>query len=139
MTLIQEKIRAFIKEAGPRERYDVEKQKIYSAFTKENGKDVGFSIVDCEGVNIKVKLESSKEVKKILLKHFQTDNGTVTAKDILNMFDVMRTGSKSFNNGNYVYSKRYVRRGNVYYTVIKLFSNGRDAVLKSFYSNIGYK
>ena len=80
-----------------------------------------------------------KEVRKILLKHYRGENGTVSSKEILNMFDVMRTGSKSFNDGNYVYRKKYVKHGNVYFIVVKLFSNGKDAVLKSFYSNVGYK
>ena len=96
-------------------------------------------VVDCEGVRIRVILNSSDEVRKILLKHYKETKGTVTAKDILNMFDVVRSGSKNFNEGNYVYVKRYRRRGTVYFTVIKLFSDGETAVLKSFYSNVGYK
>lgn len=138
-TSIEKKIEQFKKEAGPKEQYNTEQQKIYSAFAKTNGKSVRFDITDCEGIAIKITLDPATEVKKILLKHYQEPKGTVTAKDILQMFDVVRSGSKQFNKGNYVYQKRYTRNGNVYFAVIKLFSNGKDAVLKSFYSNIGYK
>lgn len=138
-TPIEKKIEQFKKEAGPKEQYNIEQQKIYSAFAKTGGKSVRFDIVDCEGVIIKITLAPGTEVRKILLKHYQEPKGTVTAKDILHMFDVVRTGSKLFNKGNYVYQKRYTRKGNVYFAVIKLFFNGKDAVLKSFYSNVGYK
>ena len=83
--------------------------------------------------------DPTEEVKKILLKHYQGKKGNVTAKEILNMFDVMRTGNKNFNQGNYVYTKKYTRKGNVYFIVIKLFANKKEAILKSFYSNDGYK
>lgn len=139
MTNVQRKIEAFKREAGAKDKYNTEQQKIYTAFTKENGKDITITLTDCEGVKLKVLLKSADEVQKILLKHYKGKKGTVTAKEILNMFDVVRTGKKQFNIGNYVYRKRYVRNGSVYFTVIKLFANGKDAVLKSFHSNIGYK
>lgn len=139
MTNLEKKIAAFKREAGDKSQYTPEQQKIYSAFTKVNGAEVSVKVTDCEGVTMNVKLQASKEVRKILLKHYRGEKGTVSGREILNMFDVMRTGSKSFNDGNYVYRKRYVKHGNVYFIVIKLFSNGKDAVLKSFYSNVGYK
>jgi len=136
---IDKKIAQFKQEAGNKEQYNTEQQKIYSAFTKKNGSKITINVVDCEGVRIRVILNSSDEVRKILLKHYKGTKGTVTAKEILNMFDIVRSGSKNFNDGNYVYIKRYRRRGTVYFTVLKLFSDGGTAVLKSFYSNVGYK
>ena len=139
MSNIQKKIELFKCEAGEKKQYNIEQQKIYSAFTKENGKSIRCAITDCEGKNLKVTLDPATEVRKILLKHYQEPNGLVTAKDILNMFDVVRTGTKRYEKGNYVYTKRFVRKGDVYFTVLKLFPNGKDAVLKSFYSNRGYE
>ena len=139
MSAIRKKIELFKSEAGEKEQYNIEQQKIYSAFTKENGKGIRFAVTDCEGKIFKVTLDSATEVRKILFKHYQEPNGTVTAKDILNMFDVVRRGVKRYEKGNYVYTKRFLRKGEVYFAVLKLFPNGKDAVLKSFYSNQGYK
>lgn len=138
-TPIEKKIEQFKKEAGPKEQYNIEQQKIYTAFTKNKGLPIRVDVVDCEGIHIKVAIDPTEEVKKILLKHYQEKKGNVTAKEILNMFDVMRTGNKNFNQGNYVYTKKYTRKGNVYFIVIKLFANKKEAILKSFYSNEGYK
>ncbi len=77
--------------------------------------------------------------KIILLKHYRTSDGTVTANQILRMFDVVRTGSKRKSQGNVVYSKVFRKNGVEYRTVVKIFPNGKDAVLKSFHSTIGYK
>lgn len=139
MTLIQQKIEQFKAEAGDKNQYTPEQQKIYTAFTKEGGSLTNFIITDCEGKTLKISVDSATEVRKILLKHYKTNVGTVTAKEILHMFDVIRFGSKHFNHGNYVYIHRFVKKGIVFYTVIKLFSNGKDAYLKSFHSNRGYK
>ena len=139
MNNIREKIDIFKREAGEKERYNIEQQKIYSAFTKENGKSIRFAITDCKGKNLRVTLDPATEVRKILLKHYQEPTGTVTAKEILNMFDIVRTGTKKKEKGNYVYTKKFVRKRAVYFAVLKLFPNGKDAVLKSFYSNLGYK
>lgn len=138
-TPIEKKIEQFKKEAGPKEQYNTEQQKIYTAFTATKKKLICFNIIDCEGTTINVTLDSSVEVRKILLKHYQEKKGNVTAKEILKMFDVMRTGNKNFNQGNYVYTKKYTRKGNVYFIVIKLFANKKETILKSFYSNEGYK
>lgn len=93
MNNIREKIDIFKREAGEKERYNIEQQKIYSAFTKENGKSIRFAITDCKGKNLRVTLDPATEVRKILLKHYQEPTGTVTAKEILNMFDIVRTGT----------------------------------------------
>lgn len=139
---IDKKIAQFKQEAGNKEQYNTEQQKIYSAFTKKNGSKTIINVVDCEGISIRVCLDSSTEIRKILLKHYKTRIGTVTAKDILNMFDVMRTGKKEFQSGNYTYIKTKYRNINGvrirYFLIIKLFPNGKDAVLKSFYTNEGY-
>lgn len=115
-----------------------EQSKIFHTFTKAK-KEIKFDITDCEGVNLKVIIDPGHEVRKILIKHYNTRNGTVTAKDILRMFDVVRKGEKKFNQGNYVYSVTRQKNGVIYKTVIKIFSNGKDAVLKSFHSTIGYE
>lgn len=138
MAKIDDKIALFIKEAGDKSKYNVEQQKIYTAFTKKKGKPVNFKITDCEGIDYNISLNPEKEVKKILCKHYKENDGTVLTADILNMFDVIRTGLKNYNNGNIVYTKRYTRKGEVYFFVIKLLKSGNNAVLKSFYSNRGY-
>lgn len=135
---IDAKIALFIKEAGDKSKYNVEQQKIYTAFTRKTGKPINFKITDCEGVDYNVSLDSTKEVKKILCKHYKEKDGTVLIADILNMFDVIRTGAKNYNHGNIVYTKKYTRKGEVYFFVIKLLKSGNNAVLKSFYSNRGY-
>ena len=138
MATIEDKIKQFKSEVGNK-TLSKEQAKIYNAFTKVNGKKVAISVVDCEGVVLKVTLIPSKEVKKILLKHYRTSDGTVTANQILRMFDVVRTGSKRKSQGNVVYSKVFRKNGVEYRTVVKIFPNGKDAVLKSFHSTIGYK
>ena len=137
-TPIEKKIRQFKAEVCDRE-LTTEQAKIYAAFTKTNGKTINVHVTDCEGVNLKIALDSSTEVKKILLKHYKTSDGTVTALQILNMFDLVRKGKKYFSQGNYVYSVKKVKNSVTYKTVIKIYSNGKDAVLKSFHSTIGYK
>ena len=130
--LLSKRIEEFIEEVGVME-LTPEQGKIFYAFTRSK-KDV-----NCEGVNLKITLDPQQEVRKILLKHYNTNNGTVTAKDILKMFDIVRKGEKKFNNGNYVYSQIRRKNGVTYKTVIKIFSNGKEAMLKSFHSTIGYE
>lgn len=109
-----------------------EQKKIYDAFTKVQGRKIYVTVCDSENTILKILLESQTEVKKILLKHYKGSKGIVTASEILNMFDVVRTGDKYFNLGNYVYTKVYTKGGKRYRTVLKIFNNGSDAVLKSF-------
>lgn len=135
--LLSKRIEEFIEEVGVME-LTPEQGKIFYAFTRSK-KDVNFEVTDCEGVNLKITLDPQQEVRKILLKHYNTNNGTVTAKDILKMFDIVRKGEKKFNNGNYVYSQIRRKNGVTYKTVIKIFSNGKEAMLKSFHSTIGYE
>lgn len=135
---IEDKIKQFKAEVGSR-ALTPEQGKLYYAFTKKNGKDVKINVVDSYGVALRVTVESSKEVRKILTKHYRTGNGTVTAMQILNMFDTVRSGEKYSSQGNTVYRKTRSKDGVTYHTVVKIFSNGHDAVLKSFYSTIGYK
>lgn len=131
------KIAAFKKEVGDR-ALSVEQRKIFAAFTKEKGSKIYFQVKDCEGVALRIQLVSSA-TNKIMQKHYKTTNGTVTANDILNMFDVVRSGDKYFSNENYVYAKTRRKNGVTYKTVIKIFSNGKDASMLSFHSTIGYE
>lgn len=137
-SLIESRISSFIRELES-SSLNTEQRKIYNAFTKNGGSKVSVSVVDCEGVRMKVSLSPTEEVRKILTKHYKTTDGTVTAKEIVNMFDIVRTGSKYFSQGNYVYWKELYRDGRKYKTIIKIFRNGSSAVLKSFYSNMGYE
>lgn len=135
--LLNKKIAQFIEEVGKAE-LTPEQSKIFHTFTKAK-KEIKFDITDCEGINLRIIIDPEHEVRKILIKHYNTKNGTVTAKDIIKMFDVVRKGEKRFNDGNYVYSVTRQKNGVTYKTVIKIFSNGKDAVLKSFHSTIGYE
>ena len=138
MALIDEKIALFKAEVGDRELNE-EQSKVFNAFSKKNGSVVKVHVVDCEGICLKVSLDSSAEIRKVLSKHYRTTDGTVTALQILNMFDTVRTGYKYFSNGNVVYEKSWMDNGVKYFTVLKIYPNGKDAVFKSFYSTIGYK
>lgn len=129
--ILEQRIAQFKEEIGSRPLNE-EQKKIFAAFTKVNGSKIYVHAVDCEGVVLKVLLESSGEVKKILLKHYKGTEGTVSANDILNMFHVVRTGDKQFSSGNYVYTKFIYRKGKRYRVVLKIHDNGTDAVLKSF-------
>ena len=110
MTNLEKKIAAFKREAGDKEQYSVEQQRLYYVFTKARGKELHFALTDCEGVRLNVYVDPADEVQKILLKHYRGKKGTVTAREILNMFDVVRTGAKRFEDGKYIYQKRYVNR-----------------------------
>ena len=138
MSLIDDRIAQFRAEVGDRELTE-EQRKIFNAFTKKNGSLVRIHIVDVEGVSLRVSMDSSAEVKKVLTKHYCTPDGTVTAVQILDMFDTVRTGRKYMSMGNIIYEKAWTCDGALYFTVLKVFSNGKDAVFKSFYSTIGYK
>lgn len=135
--LLAKKIEQFIEEVGSME-LTPEQNEIMIAFTKAK-KRKKFAVTDCEGINLRITIDPQHEARKILLKHYNTKDGAVTAKDILKMFDVVRKGEKKFNQGNYVYSVTKHRNGVTYKTVINIFSDGKDAVLKSFHSDIGYE
>ena len=135
---IKTKIELFKKEAEKIANRSNEQNKILYAFTHMNAK-TRFMVTDCEGKQLNILIDSTTEVRKILLKHYKTYSGTVTAKEILSMLNIIRYGSKHYNKGNYAYIKRSFVNNKVYYTVIKLFADNSNAVLKSFHSNIGYK
>ena len=113
-----------------------EQSKIFHAFTTAK-KDIKIAVTDCKGVNLLITLDQ-QEIGKILIKHYKASDGTVTANEILQMFDIVRNGKKSFSYGNYVYSITKRKNGETYKTVVKIFPNGKDAVLKSFHSTIGH-
>ena len=129
--ILQDKIELFKNEIGTR-KLNIEQQKIYSAFTKKSGSKIYVSVTDCEGIRLKITLESQAEVKKILLKHYNGTTGTVTAWEILNMFNVVRYGSKNYSDGKYVYSRIFIKGGKRYRAIVKIFRDGSNAVLKSF-------
>lgn len=135
--LLSHRISQFVAEVGDKELTE-EQAKIFHAFTKVNGSKIYFQVEDCENVMLRICVSKS-EKNKILLKHYCTNIGTITANDILEMFDIIRKGEKNFNNGNYVYSISKRKKGVTYKVVVKIFSNGKDAVLKSFHSTIGYE
>lgn len=135
MTNLEKKIAAFKREAGSKEQYNVEQQKIYTAFTRKNGRPIRVEVIDCSGIKMKISLDSTTEVKKILLKHYKGKEGRVTADEILRMFDVVRYGHKKSNHGNFEYTLTFDRGKFTYFTIVKLFPNGEDAILKSFYTN----
>ena len=139
MTNLEKKIAAFKREAGDKSQYTPEQQKIYAAFTKLNGKDTNFAVIDQEGITIRFFIKSSAGAKHILDEHYLVERGKVTAKEILNMLDVIRTGKKTFENDSYVYRKKYTINGFTYTVVLRLIKANGKIALKTFYSNRGYK
>jgi hypothetical protein len=67
--------------------------------------------------------------------HYKTTHEYVTANEILNLCDVVRTGTP-YKSGGYTVYKLSRRYGKVTIrTVLKISVEGNEAVLKSFYSD----
>ena len=135
---IKHKIEQFKKEIGNPTRYNQEQQKIFAAFTKENGKDINFSITDSEGVTLRLFIKSSDSAIHILKRHYLEEKGKVTAHEILHMFDIIRTGAKTFENNKYTYRKQYKINKTTFTIVISLVKSNGKVALKTFYSNREY-
>lgn len=95
-------------------------------------------MTDCKGKELIISIAPKNEAKKILIKHYNSKDGTVKASEILRKFNVVRNGNKSYSQGNTVYSMIKKKNNETYKTIVKIYSNGTDAVLKSFYSTIGH-
>lgn len=114
-----------------------EQRNIFIAFVTASKKKK-IAVTDCKGKDLIISIAPKNEAGKILIKHYNSQNGTVKASEILRMFDIVRTGNKSYSQGNTVYSIIKKKNNETYKTVVKIYSNGTDAVLKSFHSTIGY-
>ena len=140
MTNLEKKIVAFIREAGDKSKYTPEQQKIYTAFTKTSGSKIYLRVTDKFNVSYKLYMPTGYYLEKIMTKHYQGAKGMVTAFEILNLLDVIRTGDKyrDIDTGHWVYYKRYRRKGATYTAIVKIAKDGINSHLLSFYTNIGY-
>ena len=140
MTLIEQKIQQFIAEAGDKSKYTPEQQKIYAAFTKTSGSKIYFRVTDKFGYTYKLYMPTGAYLNKIMTKHYQSHIGTITAFEILNLLDIIRTGDKykDYDTGHWVYHKKYHLKGLTYYAILKISKDGINSHLLSLFTNKGY-
>lgn len=135
--LLSKKIAQFIAEVGDRELTQ-EQGKIFHAFTKTKGSVTYLNVTDSKGKNLRIKIYSDKfsnGTQHILLGHYKTNRGYVTAMEILNLCDVVRKGNVYNRNGYTIYKLLHKYKNVTIRTVLKVNVNGNEAVLKSFYSD----
>lgn len=139
MATIEDKIKQFRAEVGNR-TLTPEQQELFRVFCRTGGKPHRFVVTDTEGRSINLYVSSDKTsdgTQHILLRHFGTKRGRVTAGEILNMLDVVRKGDRVAGDATH-YAYKLTRKSNgVLYTVgVKINKNTHR--IKSFYSNRGY-
>ena len=139
MALIDDRITQFRAEIGDRELTE-EQRKIFNAFCKKGGASTFVNVTDYLGNKVRLKIVSydpSIGSQHILLSHYKTEVGNVTATEILNLCDIVKYG-ESYISGIYtVYRKQYENNGVLYRTVVKVSKEKGTSLLKSFYSDRG--
>ncbi len=77
--------------------------------------------------------DENEGTQHVLLKHYKTNRGSVTALEILNLMDVVRNGAKGSDENHIIYSMEKFR-GKIKFTIaVKVVKKGN--IFKSFYSN----
>lgn len=135
--ILKKKIAQFKAEVGNR-KLTPEQKKIYAAFTKTKGSSTFINVVDIYDDSIRLKIVSNSTdagSQHILLKHYKTSIGRVTANEILNLTEIISKGRREKNRSYMVYSKIINNRGNIIKEVVRISKDGKTAMLKSFYSN----
>lgn len=135
--ILKKKIAQFKAEVGNR-KLTPEQKKIYAAFTKTKGRPTFIDVVDIYDESIKLKIISNSidaGVQHILLRHYKTNIGRVTANEILNLTEIISKGRREKKRSYMVYSKIINDRGNIVKEVVRISKDGKTATLKSFYSN----
>ncbi len=135
MALIDEKIALFKAEVGDRDLTD-EQKRVFETFCRTKGKLKSISTTDNSGTLITMKFPSDDEnegTQHVLLKHYKTNRGTVTAMEILNMMEVVRCGNRE-DDGNHIVYWEEKYNGRIKYTfAVKVAKSGN--IFKSFYSD----
>lgn len=137
MATIDDKIRQFKAEVGNRQ-LNAEQAKVYNAFTKTKGSATFINVTDKNGKKVRIKIDSTKRTtgsQKILMRHYNTNVGRVTAWEILNLCNVVKTGEPHPSGIYIIYKKQFVRNGHLFHTVLRFTIDEKSAALKSFYSN----
>lgn len=131
---IEDKIETFVKEVGCRALND-EQKRVYKIFTKTKGRPMRFSIIDQAGNTVSFNIYCDKKdcgTQHILMKHYKSAMGRVTAMEILNLCDIIRNGKRYKSNAYTVYKYKYIKRKVTYKVALRLTAKG---LLKSFYSD----
>ena len=137
-SVIAKKTEDFKKEINI-EKLNEEQQRIYNAFVFRRAKPYHFAVTDAYGNTIRFLLYTNKTdegVLHILEKHYNGSVGMVTAKEIVNLCDVIRYGEIDSRTGKDKITY-FLEKGNHAFrlTVGLKKSNTGENILKSFYSN----
>ena len=133
MALIDDRIAQFRAEVGDRELTE-EQNRVFETFCRTKGKLKRICTTDSNGDSITIMFPSDDEnegTQHVLLKHYKTNRGSVTALEILNLMDVVR--NKGSDESHIIYSMEKFR-GKIKFTIaVKVVKKGN--IFKSFYSN----
>lgn len=118
-------------------RLNEEQKRLYNAFVFRRQKPYRFSVDDSYGNTVRFILYTNKRddgVLHIMNKHYKGVEGSVTAKEIIGICDVIRRGLMTSDGRNMCY---YLQKGG---KMLKLVvglkkSKTSENVLKTFYSN----
>ena len=111
--------------------------KIYRAFTKMTGRPTTIETIDGNGDMIRFKIYSNKNddgTIHILQKHYKTNIGYVSAREIVNLCSVIEHCKKTRSRNSTVYTLVKSNNRTRLKTALKIVV-GKDYILKSFYSD----
>lgn len=133
---IEDKTKCFKQEIEYSKLND-EQKRIYNAFVYKRSKPYHFSVTDFYGNTVRFILYTNKKddgVLHILSRHYKGNIGTVTAKEIVNICNVIRCGVMISNGKNISYT---LKIGDSILKLIVGLKNNKSGnnILKSFYSN----
>ena len=133
---IESKTEAFKKEVDYVGLND-EQKRVYNAFVFRRAKPYRFEVVDGYGNTVRFMLYTNKNdegVLHIMNKHYKGVAGPVTAREIVNLCDVVRRGRVTSDGNSITYTLR--KGGSTLKLIVGLKKSGTgENILKSFYSN----
>lgn len=135
MALIDDRIAQFRAEVGDRELTE-EQNRVFETFCRTKGKLKRICTTDGNGDSVTIMFPSDDEnegTQHVLLKHYKTNRGSVTAMEILNLMDVVRCGNRVEDGNHIIYCvEKY--QGRIKFTfAVKVAKRGN--IFKSFYSD----
>ena len=114
-----------------------EQKRVYNAFVFRRAKPYRFEVVDGYGNTVRFMLYTNKNddgVLHIMNKHYKGIVGPVTAREIVNLCDVIRRGTVASDGNNITYTLQ--KGGSTLKLIVGLKKSGTVGnILKSFYSN----
>ena len=111
--------------------------KVYAAFTKTKGRPISIHVSDLNNRIVSFKLDPTKRSdgpQHILLKHYNSRIGQVTALEIINMCEVIQMGERDDSEASRLCYYLTKKENGITYTLC-LKIGKKDNYLKSFYSN----